>query len=68
MKMLSLLIENYLYLPFTIFQRSAYFDRRSRDLRERGYHNSEIGAPRMHSSGDISGPQRLDALSSTGEL
>lgn len=52
---------------FTIFQRSAHFDRRSRDLRERGFHYSERVTPRMHGSGDISGLQRFDVLSSTGE-
>lgn len=66
--MLSLAIRIISRLLLIIFQRSAHFDRRSRDLRERGYHHSERVTPRMHSSGEISGPQRFDVLSSTVEL
>ena len=67
-KMLNLPSENNVASAFKFFQRSAHFDRRSRDLRERGYRNSERVTPRMHSSGDIPGPQRFDVLPSTGEL
>lgn len=54
---------------FAVFpQRSAHFERRSRDLRERELYHSDRNPHRMQHSGEARSQQHYDVLSSTGEL
>lgn len=49
-------------------RRSAHFERRSRDLRERELYHSDRNPHRMQHSGEARSQQHYDVLSSTGEL
>lgn len=49
-------------------RRSAHFERRSRDLREREFYHSDRNTSRMQHSEDLRSQQHNDLLSSTGEL